>query len=70
MKKSTRKDLVSRKQFPTTIDVNYLDALNNLADELQRNLSSLTDEMAELILSKYGKTIPEKAKKPRRKRTT
>ena len=52
--------LVNRTRISTSIDNNLLAAFGQLADETRINKSRLYDEAIADLLTKYGKTVPEK----------
>ncbi|MFC7443515.1 hypothetical protein [Laceyella putida] len=61
--RKTSSGLKSRMKVPTTIDINYWEALEKLsALQYNRPMSKIIDEMAELILIKYDQPVPIKKK--------
>lgn len=54
-KNSTQRELVNRKRFNTSADIDLLDALDELSKETMIPKSKLIDKALELLLKEYNK---------------
>jgi len=54
-KKSTQRDLVNRKRFNTSVDINLLNSLDELSERTMIPKSKLIDRALELLLKEYDK---------------
>jgi metal-responsive CopG/Arc/MetJ family transcriptional regulator len=54
-KKSTQRELVNRKRFNTSADINLLNSLDELSKETMIPKSKLIDRALELLLKEYEK---------------
>jgi metal-responsive CopG/Arc/MetJ family transcriptional regulator len=54
-KKSTQRELVNRKRFNTSVDINLLNSLDDLSEKTMIPKSKLIDKALELLLKEYDK---------------
>jgi metal-responsive CopG/Arc/MetJ family transcriptional regulator len=54
-KKSTQRELVNRKRFNTSVDINLLNSLDELSEKTMIPKSKLIDRALELLLKEYDK---------------